>query len=230
MSFLNDLLGSTPTVPNLAQLDLGAEQLSAVRSNMAALPGAEALAGNVDQFNIGQIQGMMNQVMPGYSGLVSSASGNIGSELSGQVPTSVSGAAGRTLSARDLGLTSTDLSGMGSTNAQGWISEANRVYAPGQMNASSMFITPNQQAAFDTNQEQLQFQRQWMGNQIQAMGDPVTQGAWNTSMNVVDAIIEYLHPRDDGPGRWKSTSLVQLWNGYRANRTWLGPITHCFYA
>ncbi|MBU6231539.1 hypothetical protein KGP36_02625 [Patescibacteria group bacterium] len=185
-SFLDSLLGSKPVVPNLPVLNLGTEQQTAIKNNQAALPAAENLVGSANQFSIDQINQMLQQAIPGYSSMVQTATGNIASELKGQIPTDVaqqvqnsdaaralgggyggSGAHGD-LVARDLGLTSLNLTQQGLSSFENWTRNSAALYEPSMINVSSMFITPMQQYQTDNEQNVQQFQRQWMQNQINA--------------------------------------------------------------
>ena len=204
MDFGSAIFGSKPVVPTLPQLNLGQEQLSAIANNAGVLSSAESFASSANQFNLAHVQAMLNSVIPGYNGMVAANSKNIASQLSGTVPKDVAaqlqtsdaaralaggyGGSGAmtALEQRDLGLTSLDLTNQGLAGAESWINLNSQLYGPGEVTPQSMFVSPDQQASFDSNQEQLQFQRQWMQNQINAMPDPVTQGLWNISMQGVD--------------------------------------------
>lgn len=185
-SFLDSLLGQKPTVPNLPTINLGTEQQKAIAANQAALPSAEKLVGAANQFSQSQINQMLEQAIPGYSSIAKTISGNIASEVSGQIPTDVqqqvenltagqalaggyagSGAHGA-LVARDLGLTSLDLTQQGLSSMEGWTRTAASLYEPSMINVSSMFITPMQEYQTTNEQNVQQFQRQWMANQIAA--------------------------------------------------------------
>src|SRR5271169_1854131 len=197
-SFLSSLFGSKPSVPQLPVLNLGTEQGKAIASNQANLPAAENLVAQSNVFSQNQISSMLQAIIPGYNSLTSTASSNIESMLKGEIPSDVSGAVqdsaaarslglgiggrggSRDLVARDLGLTSLDITQKGLSSAESWISMMDKMYQPSQINVSSMFVTPQQTAAFDTQQQELQFQRDWMQNQISAMPDPQTVGLWNT--------------------------------------------------
>lgn len=162
--FISSLFGSKAHVPYLQQLDLGTEQGKAISSNQANLPAAENLVSQANIFSTNQINQMLQSVIPGYSGIVSGASGNIQSMLKGEVPTDVAqqiqnSAAARAIGggyggsgahanlvARDLGLTSLDLTQKGISSAQSWISSMASHYEPSMMNVKDMFITPAQQA------------------------------------------------------------------------------------
>jgi hypothetical protein len=186
-SFFQQLVGSKPEVPDLPSLDLGTEQQKALAANAAAVPGAEAIATKVDLFNQQQIDKMLSNVIPNYQAIRGNINRNIQSLTAGQIPQDVEEAiarsdAGRSLTggyggtasarnlqARDLGLTSLDLTQRGMDSAENWMKLATAIYQPGQFNVASMFVSPAQQASFDVEERNSQFQRQWMSNQIAAM-------------------------------------------------------------
>lgn len=207
MSFLSSLFGSKPVVPDLPQLNLGEEAGKAITANQTNLPAAESLVSSANLFSRDQIDQMLKAAIPGMTGMESSISGNIEAELKGQLPsdvkTAVTNAAaakalsggtsgsefGRNIVARDLGLTSLDLTEKGLSSAESWMKTVSSIYEPSMMSVSSMFISPAQEASFDTQERNAQFQRQYLQNQISAMPDPVTVGLWNTGWSVVDAVL-----------------------------------------
>ena len=50
------------------------------------------------------------------------------------------------------------------------------MFAPGEFNVSSMFISPQDEFTSTMQNQEQEMQQQWMTNQVAAMGDPVTQG------------------------------------------------------
>ena len=121
-SFLSDLVGSKPKVPDLAKLNLGTEAEKAAKANLRNLPIDEALVSSTNRFTRDQITQMLESAIPGFSDIQGTASSNIESMLKGELPKDVSDAisrstaasalvggyggteAGRNLTARDLGL------------------------------------------------------------------------------------------------------------------------------
>lgn len=207
MGFLSDLFGSKPTVPSLPALNLGTEQQNAIAGNIKSLPASEQLVGAANQFNQSQIQSMLEKAIPNYNAITGQAGSTIDSLLKGEIPVDVSAAVQNSdaakalgggyggsgmhgdLVARDLGLTSLDLVTKGLTSAESWIGMMDKLYAPGTVNVSSMFVTPAQQASFDVEERNSQFQRSWMQNQISAMPDPTTKGLWNFGWGIVDNVL-----------------------------------------
>jgi len=194
-------------VPDLPTLSLTTEQQKALAANLQAIPAAERIGAKVDLFNQQQVDQMLEHVIPNYKSLTQTISQQAQQMAQGQIPTDVqnvvqqSDAAkaigggtagsgfGRNLVARDFGLTSLGIMQQGISTAENWMQTANSIYAPGMFNITSMFVSPQQMAAFDTQERNAQFQKQWMQNQIAAMPDPTTVGLWNASWSVVDAAL-----------------------------------------
>jgi len=224
MGFLTDLFGSKPNVPTLTPIDMGQVQQKTIAQNQAALPGAEALGGQVNQFNQDQLLKMLRTAIPGFDQQRADVSSNIEQYLQGQIPEDVQSAIsradtarglslgvggsglGRDLVARDLGLTSLKLTEQGISSAENWMRLGATAFTPAQFNVSSMFYTPQQGLAFATEERSAQFQRQWMQNQIDAMPDPVTVGLWNTSWSIVDSVLSaYTGGNFSGMGKTSAT-------------------------
>lgn len=190
MSFLTDLVGSKPKVPEVKQLNLADEQAKAVQGNLRNLPQTEALVSKSNLFSEQQITDMLNRFMPGFGTTATTIAGNLADQAKGLIPKDVSdvveqsdaakalgggyagtGAHGG-LVGRDLGLTSLNIMGKALTSMESWIKTAASIYEPSMMSVKSMFVTPAQTAAFDVEERNTQYQRQWLANQIEAMPAP----------------------------------------------------------
>lgn len=206
---IGGLLANKPNLPQFQQIDLGAEQAKSVTANTSNLPGLENLASQTNQFNINQIQSMLRQVIPGYDSMVGGATKNIQDELSGRIPADVSAAvqtsdAARALSggfagsgmhgnlvARDLGLTSLDLTQRGISSAQSWLQSMNAINSPGMFNLSSMFVSPAQQAAITQYNNTGQMQHDWAQTQLDSAYDPMNLLAqsFNNENSRIDSMV-----------------------------------------
>jgi hypothetical protein len=194
--FLGALFGDRPSVPQWNTISLDQMQGQATRANQAAMPGLENLAKGFDAFNQDQLTQLMNSIMPGWSKSADQMSKNIASEVSGQIPTDVaqniqssdaaraltggfggSGLAGN-LTAKDLGLTSLNLMGQGQSSMEAWSSTIDKMFAPGEFNIGSMFIDPQTEFQDTMENQQQQFSRDWLGNQVSAMPNPQAQGIY----------------------------------------------------
>lgn len=179
------LLAGKPDVPTFQAIDPQAEQAKAVAGNVAQIPALEKLAGSFTQFNQGQIEQMLQASIPGYTSIKSDVTGNIEAMLKGEIPadvqqqiqrqeaaTAVAGGFGGTgmqsaRTARDLGLTSLQLTQQGLSSAESWINRMNSLYAPGvvsPMQFSNMFLSPAQQISAKTEERNAQFQHDWAKN------------------------------------------------------------------
>ncbi len=203
---LGDLFGEKPDVPELPRLTLAEEQRKAIEANLAAAPKAAELA----RLSQEQIRSMMNFAMPGYDTLAGQATSNIsdalkgilspdvaamtrigtaGQALAGGFASGRAGSMGRNLEARQLGLTSLAQQRWGQSALQGWLGAMEQLYAPSQALYSSSFITPMQQYTTERQEENLQWERQYLVNQIAAMPDPAARGIYDTVMNLVNSYL-----------------------------------------
>ncbi len=202
MGWLQNVFGRKPVVPELPGLTLGEEQQTAIDANLAAAPGAAALA----RLSQEQIRDMMRFAIPGFDASTAKASSNIFDMLQGKIPGDVStmartGSAGRSLmggyasgrpgsmgsnlEARDLGLTSFGIMTQGQSSMESWMKSMEQLFSPSMGIYSGMFITPQQQFAASTQERDLQFQRNWLTSQIAAMPGPVARGLHDTIMEVI---------------------------------------------
>lgn len=216
MGMFGDLLGTVlggvekPKVPTFKPINVQTEGAKAIAANLENLPAAENLASQYNLFNTEQIQKMLEQAIPGYASLTGKVTSVIGSEVAGQIPKDVSaqvqlsdaakalagGYSGAgmhgNLVARDLGLTSLDLTQRGLSAAESWISTMDRLFAPGQFNLSSMFITPQFQTQVDIQQQESQWGVNWLKNQIAAMADPTMEAVGQAVGGIADMALNYV--------------------------------------
>lgn len=175
-----------PLAPNVSGQDA---QIQAAKGNLAALPDLEALADQTNQFNVSQYQKRMGQLIPGYEGIMGSASGNLGDWLNGVLSPDVASAVRRNanvrafsggyggsgmadnLQARDLGLTSLDLQKLGQSVLPGFIG-ASQIGAPAQFNPANDFMTTASQIGLSQWNENNRYGRDWLQNQLDAIPDP----------------------------------------------------------
>ena len=219
------MFGSKPVVPTWNPVTLQGAQANATSANEANLPGIESLVGTTNQFNASQMTSLLNSVMPGWSGAATQAGKNITSELQGQIPTDVaeqiqsstaaqaltggfggSGLMGNTL-AKNLGLTSLQLMNQGQSSLQSWSSLIDSMYAPGQMNAASMFVDPQTMFNDTMQNQEMQFGQQWTQNQINAMPNPQSVGEWKFGTGLMSGLTGGLLKH--GRGNWWCSQAVQ---------------------
>lgn len=195
-SILNALLfKSKPVLPELDKIDIGTEQQKAITNNLAAQPAAQKLAAGENTFNFDQLTAMLEKAIPFYQQLKQQGSANILSLLKGQIPDDVaaqiqnrvaakgieqgyggSGFAGNTqrgtLLARDLGITSLALIDKGISATESWFASAANNAIPRLADASSMFISPQQQLAADVTERNTQWNFNWFKNQFAVQPEP----------------------------------------------------------
>lgn len=179
MDFFAGLAEGKPTIPDFKPIDVQEQQKKATAGNLSSLPGLQNLASQVNTFNQAELERMLATMIPGYAKMRDTISGNIQSQLSGQIPKDVSDniqrnsavkslyggysgtPMGRNLTARDLGLTSLQLTQAGLDAATRWIGSAAK--AP-QMDITGMFIDPKFQALFAQSERDSEFQRDYVSN------------------------------------------------------------------
>lgn len=193
--------------------DYGAEQQKGIGANVEAFPQIKALGDLYQSY----LTDEMNTLLPGFSDILKSGAtttqemlaaaepllrGEIPQDVRDQVQRSSAyqslsgGYAGsqmaHSLTARDLGLTSLDLMGRGASLAGQGGNAAQRwaQLAKGEMlDPSSMFVTPQQTAAFDLENRILEQQSKQFQYNVDAAPDPVAAGISNTIMSLVGAYL-----------------------------------------
>jgi hypothetical protein len=183
--------GSKPKVPAFKPIDFQAEQKQAIQQNIESLKPATELAQKTTAAEQSQLEAQLRRAIPGYDQLVSQAGANIGAalrgeispEVSAQVQRSTAGRAlsggfgagsgfGRSLTARDLGITSMQLQNQGLAQAQNFIQQQRTFGMTQPFSISSMFITPSQRINALQQQNQQQYNRDLTAAQVAAMPDP----------------------------------------------------------
>lgn len=178
--------GTKPVVPNLKPISPDATQAATVAGNQANFADIAKLAAGVNTFNQDQLNALIDRALPGARAQIAS---NISSQLRGEIPKDVQsaifrGVAERTaggnafggggftgnVTARDLGLTSLQLTNNALSSAESWLAKAT---AP-TFDVTSMFFTPQQRLAFEQQQQGAQFQRDVMAAGVAAAPDPAT--------------------------------------------------------
>lgn len=182
----SDFYGSKPIVPDVAEA-----QQKTIRANLAAITPSKQVARGVNVFQQGELQRMLKNI-PGYQDLYDQTRQLISSQLRGELPSDVQdlikrstaekavagGYAGsqfgRNLTARDLGLTSLQLTQQGLDSASRWMASSIATQMPERFDVSSMFVPV-----------EMQFGRDWLQSQIEAAPDPVQRGRFDTEMEIL---------------------------------------------
>jgi hypothetical protein len=170
------VFGRKPGVAEFTPTDLSEETRRATRGNLA---------------NIGDIQALLERILPGYKNIVGQEGRNIQSLLRGEIPQDVQDSIKRTaafrslqggyggsgmsraLTARDLGRTSLDLMDRGGNAAQRWMATTQNSVAP------FIVTTPMQAAQTERNNLYKQVTEQFKFN-VEAAPDPGAAGLFNT--------------------------------------------------
>lgn len=198
--------GRKPKVPSLAEIDPNTIQKDAIQGNIASFADIAKLAATVNVFNQDQLQMLIDRALPGAREQITKT---IGSQLRGEVPEDVSRAitryqAGRNVgaltrgsgfaagsAARQLGLTSLDIIDRGLKSAESWLQ---RAQAP-QLDASSMFFTPQQRLGFAERQQAIKFQRDMEAAGVAAAPEPwraaLTQGIDSDIARIQNAALSF---------------------------------------
>ncbi len=202
--------GKKPEVPEFAPINAQAEQNRAIGGNVAAFAGASRLGGMVNTFNQGQLLTMLRAAIPGYDDIMNKGSGLVQSYLRGEVPKdvqdqigrnaaerSLSGGYGgsgmaRNLEARDLGLTSLQLTQEGLSSAQRWMDSATARATPQMFDVTSMFISPTQQIETSFRESNRRWERDWLAAKINAAPEPWAAHLGQTLDSIADTALSML--------------------------------------
>ncbi len=171
----NAVFGSKPDVAPFVPTDLGAEAKKAADANLANQP---------------DIQAVLEKILPGFGQMISQGSKNTLSLLKGEIPQDVQDAVKRqsaykafrggyggsqmsnALTARDLGLTSLDLTGRGQNSAQQWAAISQGAQAPYTLSAGQQADVTTRNSLYDQAVKQFSFN-------VAAAPDPSAAGLFN---------------------------------------------------
>lgn len=183
---IGGLLKEKPKVPKYDPVNLQDSQADAIGANLANFASASQLASQTNAFNQEELLKSLRKMIPNFDEIMGKTASIVGSQLKGEIPTDVgkaisSNAAARALGggyagsglhgnlvARDLGLTSLDLMQRGLDSADRWLKTSKFMTDSGRMDASSMFINPLQMWQSQMENNKNQFNRDWVGNQLDA--------------------------------------------------------------
>lgn len=215
------VFGKKPVIPTLPSLTDA--QKTAGEGNSANFGDISKLAASTNAFNQDQLNALIDRTLgPGVRQKIQD---NLASQISGEIPKDVQSAiyrgvaersAGsnafgggdsgfsRNVTARDLGLTSLDITDKALSSAEKWMQGAK---AP-TFDVTSMFITPAQQNAANTDQ----FNRNLLAAKTAAAPDPGARGVFDSNMALMGMI---LSAYGGGGGGYQGT--------YRPDSTGLNP-------
>lgn len=194
--------GKKPEVPALTPVSPDAEQKAAVAGNQASFGDIAKLATSVNTFNQDQLNALIDRVLgPGVRGQIQT---NLASQLRGEVPQDVRDAIYRSnaergvatnafgggfkanINARDIGLTSLQITNQALSSAESWLSKAT---AP-QFDVTSMFFTPAQRLAQANLQQQRQYEHDLLAAGVKAAPDPAMAAFGDVNMQAAQNLAE----------------------------------------
>lgn len=222
-SILEPLTGRKPNVPDLPAIDPNRVQAEAIAANQQALPAAQQLGTGINEFNTAQRLAQLTKMLnfAGGPGALSSIQQNIGSRVRGEIPTDVAQAIrrnsaagalqggfgggsplGRNLTARDFGLTSLNIAQQGMADALNFAGMADTP----NFDVTSMFMSPQQRMAVALNERDVQFNRSWLEEQIEAAPSPLGQFIQNVVYAVAGTAGRYVGVAGGGGGGGAASS------------------------
>lgn len=187
------LFKDKPELPPLEKIDFGEEQRLSIANNQAALPAAQKLASEVNRFNQEEILKQFRNSIPNFDFKLEQVAKNYDAGLKGEIPDDVqaqvqNNAAARALAggyggtgmhgnllARDLGLTSYDITQKNMDSFSRWIGTAGQALNAPLYNVAGNFISPVQQAAFDVSERNTRWNYNWFKAQHDAQPEPWEQ-------------------------------------------------------
>jgi hypothetical protein len=169
------LLKKGPKIPTYKPVDQTKEQEAAIAANLASFDQARQLADQTTAADQDRLDSMLARTMPNYRELLSGAGSAVQNMIAGQLPmadqqmimrraaergTSMGlggSAAGRNLTARDLGLSSLQMTqaGLGAFNQLS--SNLRQNYMVNPMSTSSMYVSPSQRIANSIQENQFAY-------------------------------------------------------------------------
>ena len=190
------VFGSKPVVPTLPSLSDA--QKTAINANTTSFSDIAKLATATNTLNQDQLNALIDKTLG--PGVREQFQQNLASQARGEIPQDVQnaifrgnaertaggnafggGGFGRNLNARDLGLTSLQITNNAMSSAESWLSKAQ---AP-MFDATSMFITPMQQNAANLDQ----FNRNLLAAKVAAAPDPAARGVFDSNMALAGMIL-----------------------------------------
>lgn len=182
-----------PKVPKYREVNLEGEQTSAINQNIASLPKLQGLASKINEFSSDELLKSLEKMFPGYADMLAKGGDIINQQLSGEIPEDVAkqiqrhsaekavggGYAGSdfagALEARDLGITSLNITNNALNSASRWLSQV-KAGTP-QFDFTQMFVTPQQRIQVKLQENAAKFNRDMIKSQVDAMPE-----AWEAAL------------------------------------------------
>jgi len=189
--------GGKVQIPEFHPVDANAVQSDTINANIANFDKATTLSSRVNDYNFDQLHSYLSRSIPGYDDMIKSQASTIASGLKGQIPQDVadaiaqrsasraiSGGFGdsgmaRNLTARDLGLTSYDITNKALDQATRLVSNIRATAVPDLTSPASMFLSPSQRLNAAIGQNTEGYNSRVMAAQANAMPDPTLASIGN---------------------------------------------------
>lgn len=193
---LGFFFGNKPKVPNFTPVLPGEVQKQTIAENAAALPGAESLASNVNQFNLDQLAKALQFSLPGG---LEKAQTNISNQLLGisdvedtkaGIRSAVAAGYGQGVQGSQfgnlkvIGQLGRSVAQQRQQGFQNFVTLSQATKAP-QMDPTSMFLSPSQRLSTAISQNESQFNRDWLQSQINAAPHPAGAFSMELLMSAV---------------------------------------------
>lgn len=196
-----DIYGRKPIVPEFPTFEEAMRR--SLEANFGNFDQSNALAKQTGEADLANMLDMIRKVVPNYDQMMKRSTGITNDMLRGKLPSDVVAEVGRNsaerslaggygssgmaknLEARDLGLTSLDLTQKGLASAERWMSYGSTLAGQNQMSASAMFVNP----AMMYESMAKTWDRDYLKEKIDAAPDPVARGRMDTAMEVVGMVL-----------------------------------------
>jgi hypothetical protein len=191
---VGDLIKTKVKVPRFTPIT-GGQAVEGTLSDLETyLPRASEATRRINAENQGQLDQQFASKIPGLSEIEATIARNIQAQLSGELPPDVASQVarrsnaraveggyggsefGENLVARDLGLTSLQLSQTGFTNALNWISNVRANRTAPILSPTTMFLSPEQRLQLMVGERDREMNRDYLSNQLKAAQ------SWQTSL------------------------------------------------
>lgn len=196
---LGFFFGGKPTVPNFNPVIPGDVQKQTIADNASALPAAQKLAGNANQFNLEQLSKALQFSLPGG---LEKAQTNISNQLLGisdvedtkaGIRNAVAAGYGQGVQGSQfgnlkvIGQLGRSVSQQRQQGFQNFVTLSQATKAP-QMDPTSMFLSPSQRLSTAISQNESQFNRDWLQGQINAAPHPAGAFAMELLMQTMKSL------------------------------------------
>lgn len=198
MTASEEIYGKKPVINSI---DWQSSYAKTIADNQALLPEAQELASSVNEFNQEEILKQLRKAIPGYDSIVGKSSQIIQQQLRGEIPEDVQRAiqrnaasrniyggfgmgsdAGRNLEARDLGITSMQVTDRALNSAGHFIGSLKQTSTAPQFNVANMFIDPAMRLQMDEERNLL------IASNI-AAPDPAKRGQFDSWMGLLGMVL-----------------------------------------